>query len=89
MVLSVFLFNVSPILKLPFPSLDKANETNGGLPSSAIALLSPKEPAEPGSGKVNVAIFPTASTIDPPFRASADELTKSRSADVWPFATIY
>ena len=69
-------------MKLPFPSLDKASETDGGLPSSAIALLSPKEPVEPGSGKVNVAIFPTASTIDPPFRASADELTKSRSADV-------
>ena len=37
---------------------------------TTIALFAPSEPAAPGDGSVNVAVFVAASTMDPPFSAS-------------------
>ena len=54
----------------------------GASVSTIISLLSPRELASPGAGKVRTRAFPASSYIVPLFNARAFTFFTSRSADV-------
>ncbi len=55
---------------MPLVLVEVTLVTVGAVVSMIIALLAPSELVAPGDAKVNVALFPTASCIVPPFKAS-------------------
>ena len=59
----------SPILRVPFEVVEVTLETVGTTPSITRALLLLKLLEAPGEANVNVAAFPAAPFIDPPFKA--------------------
>ena len=77
-VLSIASENVTEMLSLIetplWLSVGEIEETAGAVASITMALLSPKDPEEPGAGRVKLALLDALSRIDPLFADS--ELVK-------------
>ena len=78
----------SPSLYDPSFVVDVTAEIMGKDVSIIIALSALIELAAPGSARVNVAVFPAASTMVPLFNAKADVLVYFKSLLVSPVATV-
>ena len=77
-VLSIASENVTEMLSLTetplWLSVGEIEETAGAIASITMALLAPKDPEEPGAGRVKLALLDALSRIDPLFADS--ELVK-------------